>query len=107
VVPDELKKDQEAMKRLKVVVRSNNGFEIAEEDLKLRGPGELLGVSQSGYFGFMMANLARAQDRVMLELAKEDANKTLKEDPNLEKYVDLKKVLIHRYGDKMGFSYMA
>lgn len=107
VVPDELKKDQDAMKRLRVVVRSNNGFEIAEEDLKLRGPGELLGVSQSGYFGFMTANLARAQDRAMLELAREDAKKTLEEDPNLEKYMDLRKVLIYRYGDKMGLAYMA
>ncbi len=107
VVPDELKKDKDAMKRLRVVVRSNNGFEIAEEDLKLRGPGELLGVSQSGYFGFMVANLARAQDRVMLELAREDAKKTLEESPSLEKYKDLREVLIHRYGDKIGFSYMA
>ena len=55
----------------------------------------------------MTANLARAQDRAMLELAREDAKKTLEEDPNLEKYMDLRKVLIYRYGDKMGLAYMA
>ncbi len=107
VVPDELRKDQEAMRRLRVMVKSNDGFEIAEEDLKIRGPGELLGVSQSGYFGFMVANLARAQDRALLEFAREDAKRLLEEDPLLEKNPDLKKVLLHRYGDRMDLSYMA
>lgn len=107
VVPDELKEDKEAMRRLRVLVRSNDGFEIAEEDLKIRGPGELLGVSQSGYFGFMVANLARVQDRALLELAREDAKKLLEEDPRLEKHKDLKKVLLHRYGDRMDLSYVA
>ncbi|MFN3947730.1 MAG: ATP-dependent DNA helicase RecG, partial [Aquificaceae bacterium] len=71
VVPEDVKKDAEALKRLRVLVRSNNGFEIAEEDLRIRGPGELLGESQSGYFGFWVASLSRAQDRALLERAKD------------------------------------
>jgi len=107
VVPEEIKADSEAIKRLRVLVRSNDGFEIAEEDLRIRGPGELLGVSQSGYFGFWVANLARAQDRIILEQAKEDATGIIKEDPSLENYKDLKKLLLYRYGDKMDVSYIA
>jgi len=107
VVPEEIKADSEAIKRLRVLVRSNDGFEIAEEDLRIRGPGELLGVSQSGYFGFWVANLARAQDRIILEQAREDATEIIKEDPSLENYKDLKKLLLYRYGDKMDLSYIA
>jgi len=107
VVPEEIKADSEAIKRLRVLVKSNDGFEIAEEDLRIRGPGELLGVSQSGYFGFWVANLARAQDRIILEQAKEDATEIIKEDPSLENYKDLKKLLLYRYGDKMDLSYIA
>lgn len=107
VVPDDIKADSDAIKRLKVLIRSNDGFEIAEEDLRIRGPGELLGESQSGYFGFWVANLARAQDRILLQQAKEDAIELIKEDPNLENYNDLKRVLLYRYGDKMDLSYIA
>lgn len=107
VVPEEIKTDSEAIKRLRVLVRSNDGFEIAEEDLRIRGPGELLGVSQSGYFGFWVANLARAQDRFILEQAKEDSVELIKEDASLQNYRDLKRLLLYRYGDKMDLSYIA
>jgi len=107
VVPEEIKADSEAIKRLRVLVKSNDGFEIAEEDLRIRGPGELLGVSQSGYFGFWVANLARAQDRFILEQAKEDSVELMKEDASLQNYRDLKRLLLYRYGDKMDLSYIA
>ncbi|MCS7262023.1 MAG: ATP-dependent DNA helicase RecG [Aquificaceae bacterium] len=107
VVPEEVKADAQTLQRLKVVVKSNDGFEIAEQDMKLRGPGELLGESQSGYFGFWVANLARAQDRAFLEKAKEDALELLREDPQLSKHPELRKVLLHRYGSKIDLSYMA
>lgn len=107
VVPEEIKADSEAIKRLRVLVKSNDGFEIAEEDLRIRGPGELLGVSQSGYFGFWVANLARAQDRFILEQAKEDSVELIKEDASLQNYRDLKRLLLYRYGDKMDLSYIA
>ncbi|MEN3028511.1 MAG: ATP-dependent DNA helicase RecG [Aquificaceae bacterium] len=106
VVPEELRTDAEALKRLRVLVRSNDGFEIAEEDMRLRGPGELLGESQSGYFGFWVANLARAQDRAFLQMAREDAMELLKEDPQLERYADLKSLLLRRYQKRMDLSYM-
>lgn len=107
VLPDDLKRDQETINRLKILVTSKDGFEIAEEDLRIRGPGELLGESQSGYFGFWVANLSRAQDRALLEKAREYAKEIIEEDPSLEKYPDLKMVLLHRYEEKMDLSYIA
>ena len=108
VVPDILRRtDAEAIRRLKVLVRTNDGFEVAEMDLKLRGPGELLGVSQSGYFGFNVANLARSRDRAVLQRAREDAQKLLEEDPKLEKHTHLKEMLLYRYGDRLDLSYIA
>ncbi len=107
VVPDNIRYDQETLRRLKVLVQTNDGFKIAEEDLKLRGPGELLGESQSGYFGFWVANLQRERDRYFLELCRQDAEEILKKDPELKGYEDLKKVLLYRYSDKIDLSYIA
>ena len=108
VVPDSLRRGaSDALKRLMVLVRTNDGFEVAEKDLALRGPGELLGVSQSGYFGFSVANLARAHDRKVLANARRDAMKLLEEDPRLEKHKDLKGLLIKRYGQRLDLSYIA
>jgi len=76
-------------------------------DMKIRGPGELLGVSQSGYFGFNVANLARARDRAVLQKAREDAQKILEEDPKLEGYPELREMLLYRYGDRLDLSYIA
>jgi ATP-dependent DNA helicase RecG len=64
--------------RLETMVRTNNGFEIAETDLQLRGPGEFFGTRQSGELGFHVANPLR--DRELLELARKEAF-TLVEDP--------------------------
>lgn len=105
IVPDQLKNtDADAIKRLKILVNTNDGFKIAEEDLKLRGPGELLGASQSGYFGFNTANLARAEDRQLLQLAKEDAVKFV---DKLGFFENLKRLLIYKYKDNMHLSYIA
>lgn len=108
VVPDSLRRtDADAIKRLRVLVRTNDGFEVAEMDMKLRGPGELLGVSQSGYFGFNVANLARSHDRAVLQKAREDAMKLLEEDPKLTQHRDLRDLILYRYGDKLDLSYIA
>ncbi len=108
VVPDSIRRsDADAIKRLKVLVRTNDGFEVAEMDMKLRGPGELLGVSQSGYFGFNVANLARSHDRAVLQNAREDARELLEIDPRLEKHPELRELLLYRYGDKLDLSYIA
>ena len=61
----------EAEQRLSAMVRTNNGFEISELDLQLRGPGEFFGTKQAGMPDFRVANLLR--DRELLELAKREA----------------------------------
>ena len=61
----------EARARLDTMVRTSNGFEIAETDLQLRGPGEFFGTRQSGELGFHIANPIR--DRELLELARREA----------------------------------
>jgi len=61
----------EGRTRLETMVRTNNGFEIAETDLQLRGPGEFFGTRQSGELGFHIANPLR--DRGMLEIARKEA----------------------------------
>ena len=71
-------------KRMEIMVRTNDGFEISEADLQLRGPGDLDGTQQSGTpFELKIANLA--QDGQMLEIARNAAMEILEEDPKLEK----------------------
>src|SRR5208283_5670976 len=62
---------EEARARLETMVRTANGFEIAETDLLIRGPGEFFGTRQSGELGFQVANPLR--DRELLELARKEA----------------------------------
>ena len=62
---------EESRARLETMVRTANGFEIAETDLLLRGPGEFFGTRQSGDMGFHIANPIR--DRELLELARREA----------------------------------
>ena len=69
---------EEGQARLETMVRTNNGFEIAETDLQLRGPGEFFGTKQSGGLGFHVASPLR--DRELLDLARKEAF-TLAEDP--------------------------
>ncbi|MGB4414509.1 MAG: ATP-dependent DNA helicase RecG [Paludibacter sp.] len=74
----------ETRKRMEIMVRTNDGFEISEADLQLRGPGDLEGTQQSGLpFELKIANLA--QDGKMLEIARRTAMEILDEDPKLEK----------------------
>ncbi len=67
-----------AKERLKVIYENNDGFKIAEEDLKLRGPGEFLGLKQSGLPSLIIADLER--DQKLLEIVKQDADSLLKID---------------------------
>ena len=108
VVPDSLARtDSQAMARLRALVKTNDGFKIAEMDLKLRGPGELLGVSQSGYFGFNIANLARSSDRELLIKARQDAQELLEKDPELKNYRNLRELLLYKYGDRLDLGHVA
>ena len=69
--------------RMETMVQTNDGFEIAEVDLKLRGPGDLMGTQQSGVLNLQIADLVR--DRDTLTLARNYALKLLKEDPGMQK----------------------
>jgi ATP-dependent DNA helicase RecG len=72
---------EEGERRLDAMVRTNDGFEIAELDLELRGPGEFFGTRQAGLPSFQVASLIR--DRDLLELAKKEAAAVLA-GPNSE-----------------------
>jgi ATP-dependent DNA helicase RecG len=65
------------------MVKTNNGFEISETDLKLRGPGDLMGTQQSGALDLLIADLGKDGD--LLKVAREEAQAILQADPGLEK----------------------
>jgi ATP-dependent DNA helicase RecG len=75
----ELSKDSRV--RLETMVRTNNGFEIADVDLTLRGPGDLMGTQQSGLADLLIADLSK--DAPILALARDAAQLLLQEDPDL------------------------
>lgn len=76
--------------RLQKMVETNDGFEIAEADLKLRGPGDFLGTKQSGLPDFKYADII--EDQILLSQAKNYAWNVIKTDPELSKFTDLKNV---------------
>jgi len=69
--------------RIDTMVKTNNGFTIAETDLSIRGPGDLLGTQQSGALDLLIADLGK--DGEILQHARDLARQTLQEDPDLEK----------------------
>jgi ATP-dependent DNA helicase RecG len=69
--------------RIDTLVRTNDGFEIAETDLKLRGPGDLMGTQQSGALDLLIADLGK--DQLILQQAREAAIRLLEDDPDLKK----------------------
>lgn len=78
------KLSNETRKRMEIMTRTNDGFEIAEADMKLRGPGDLEGTQQSGLpFELKIANLAK--DTRILQMARNAAQDILSDDPLLEK----------------------
>lgn len=72
----------EARKRMETMVRTQDGFEVAEVDLELRGPGDIMGTQQSGVLNLQIADLAK--DGKLLQVARHAAIQVLKEDPNLK-----------------------
>jgi len=77
------KLSSEAKTRLETMVSTNDGFEIAEVDLKLRGPGDLMGTQQSGLLNLKIADIVKDND--ILKTARYYALQLLKEDPTLQK----------------------
>lgn len=76
------KLSKESKKRLATMVRTQDGFEIAEVDLELRGPGDLMGTQQSGILDLKIADLTK--DGPLVALARDKAREILSKDPNLE-----------------------
>lgn len=75
-------KAKETKERLEILKKTNDGFQIASEDLRLRGPGDLFGIRQSGVLDFKLGDVF--QDAQVLQRASETAQMLLKEDPKLE-----------------------
>ena len=71
----------DARERMKTIVSTNDGFEIAERDLALRGPGSIEGTKQSGVLNFKLANIV--QDKPILDLAKAVVERLFESDPDL------------------------
>ena len=82
---------EQARARLETMVRTNNGFEIAETDLLIRGPGEFFGTRQSGELGFHVANPLR--DRELLESARREAFRTAEEPSQKESLQQMLRLL--------------
>ncbi len=88
-------KTSDARKRLQTVVNSNDGFRIAEEDLRLRGPGEFFGTRQHGLPDYKMADLTK--DLTLLKAARDDAFRMVEKDSGLRGYPLVKKNVLERY----------
>jgi len=74
---------KEARQRIDTMVKTTDGFAIAEADLKLRGPGDLMGTQQSGIMDLLISDLGK--DGIILEQARETARDLLRNDPDLKK----------------------
>lgn len=90
---------EDSIKRMKVMSSTNDGFTIAEEDLKIRGPGEFYGTRQSGIPGFKIADIFR--DIPILNLARDEAFAIINKNPNLvgDGLKGLKRELSSKYED--------
>jgi len=86
------KLSRDAYKRLKVLVETTDGFKIAEEDLKFRGPGEIFGLAQSGFPAYSLANII--EDFNLLQLARNEAQKLLSQYKNLS---DADNLILRKY----------
>ena len=75
---------EDARRRLDIMVGSNDGFRIAEEDLDIRGPGEFLGTRQSGMPDLRIANIVR--DAKLLNVARQEAFSLIRKDPGLKEF---------------------
>lgn len=81
ILMTDYKLGSDSKQRIETMVRTNNGFEIAETDLKLRGPGDLLGTQQSGVLDLLIADLGK--DGKVLQRARQRAMQVLTSDPEL------------------------
>jgi ATP-dependent DNA helicase RecG len=96
-----------AKNRLEIMTRSNDGFEIAEQDLRLRGPGELFSTRQHGLPDLKIANIV--DDYELLVMARKNAFELVSQDPTLTKAdnKNIREALINRFGDALGLADVA
>jgi len=96
-----------AKSRLEVMTRSNDGFEIAEHDLRLRGPGEMFSTRQHGLPDLKIANIV--DDYELLVMARKNAFELVSEDPMLTKaeHKNIRQALLAKFGDSLGLADVA
>jgi ATP-dependent DNA helicase RecG len=92
----------DAQQRLKVLEQSQDGFFISEMDMRFRGPGEVMGTSQSGIADFTLASLVEDED--VLLLARQAAEKVIDMDVSLARWPLMEEKLKYRYARLMGGS---
>jgi len=93
---------EDAVKRLKVLERTNDGFRISEEDLRFRGPGEVFGTRQSGIGEFKIADISR--DFEILKLAREEAIMLVSSNPELSGLETLRRLVREKYGKNLNLA---
>ena len=95
--------DEKAVSRLEIMTRSNDGFEIAEHDLKLRGPGELFSTRQHGLPDLKIASII--EDFDLLTFARKNAFELVNRDPTLTQpqHENIRKALVEKFGKKIDF----
>ncbi len=92
---------ENARKRLRMMEQTNDGFRIAEADLEIRGPGDLMGIRQSGFPDFRVANILR--DGKLLNDARTEAFMLVEKDPRLERpeHAALREVLLRKWEERL------
>ncbi|MHC4425120.1 MAG: ATP-dependent DNA helicase RecG [Planctomycetota bacterium] len=99
--------NETAKSRLEIMTRSNDGFEIAEHDLRLRGPGEMFSTRQHGLPDLKIANIV--DDFDLLVMARRNAFELVSEDPMLAKaeHKNIRQALLAKFGDALGLADVA
>ena len=98
------KLNEVSKRRIQTMCETNDGFQVAEVDLELRGPGDMMGTQQSGVLNLKIADLAK--DKEVLYAARKCVEAILSQDPTLSSsiYEPTKKYFIENHKDKVGWS---